>query len=101
MNQLGIIIDLAHAGLQTSYDVIEYSKDPVVVSHTACRSLFDPVNSEVRYFDNIFKQAYMKGTPKPDKPNGNINVEDDVIRMIGKKGGLIGLLTLQDRKSVV
>ena len=94
MNELGIMVDLAHAGLKTSYDVIDFSKDPVLVSHTACRSLFDPVNSKVRYFDNIFNQDFMKGVPKPDRPNGNINVEDEVMRQIGAKGGLIGFLTL-------
>ncbi len=40
MNKLGILIDLAHAGDKTSLDVIEASKDPVVITHAGARSLW-------------------------------------------------------------
>jgi membrane dipeptidase len=41
MNRLGILIDLVHAGEKTSLDAIEYSKDPVIFSHTNVRALCD------------------------------------------------------------
>ena len=39
MNRLGMIIDLAHASDKTFYDCIEYSKAPVVSTHSCCRAL--------------------------------------------------------------
>lgn len=39
MNRLGIIIDLAHTGWRTSFDVAAISEQPVVVSHSAAWSL--------------------------------------------------------------
>jgi len=40
MNRLGMLIDLAHAGDRTSLDVIEASKDPVVITHAGARALW-------------------------------------------------------------
>ena len=41
MNRLGILIDLSHCGDETVMDAIEFSKDPVVISHSNVRSLVD------------------------------------------------------------
>ncbi len=41
MNHLGLLIDLAHAGQRTSLDVIDFSSDPVIVSHANVRALCD------------------------------------------------------------
>ena len=38
-NDLGIIIDAVHAGVQTTLDAIEASEDPIIVSHTGARGL--------------------------------------------------------------
>ncbi|MEJ2543065.1 MAG: dipeptidase [Calditrichaceae bacterium] len=35
MNELGMMIDLAHVGEETFYDVIEHSSKPVIVSHSS------------------------------------------------------------------
>ena len=39
MNRLGMIIDIAHASDETFYDVIKYSKAPIVSTHSCCRAL--------------------------------------------------------------
>ena len=38
MNELGIMVDLAHSGERSSYDMIEASTEPVLLSHTGCRA---------------------------------------------------------------
>ena len=63
MNQLGMLIDTAHADSATLRDVLEHSRQPVVASHTGARSLQD------------FKRY----------------LEDDEIRAVAAGGGLIGL----------
>jgi membrane dipeptidase len=40
MNKLGILIDVSHAGDRTSLEVIEASRDPVVVTHAGARALW-------------------------------------------------------------
>lgn len=40
MNELGILIDLSHCGIQTTLDAIKYSKDPVLCNHTGARALY-------------------------------------------------------------
>ena len=63
MNKLGILIDIAHAGDQTSLDVIEASKDPVVVTHAGARALWPSLRL------------------KPD----------EVIQALAEKGGVFGV----------
>lgn len=41
MNDLGLIVDLAHCGRQTTLDACEISAAPVVASHASARGLFD------------------------------------------------------------
>jgi len=63
MNQLGMAIDLSHAGDRTALDVIEASERPVLITHAGARGLWD--------------------TPRM-KP-------DEVIRACAAAGGLIGI----------
>ncbi|MCH7948332.1 MAG: dipeptidase [candidate division Zixibacteria bacterium] len=63
MDELGIIIDLAHASEQLIEDVLEVTSRPVVVSHTG-----------------------VKGTCKRTR-----NLGDDQVRAIAEKGGLIAI----------
>ncbi|WP_236792013.1 dipeptidase [Amycolatopsis sp. GM8] len=63
MNQLGIAIDLSHAGDRTALDVIEASDKPVLITHAGARGLWD--------------------TPRM-KP-------DEVIRACAESGGVIGI----------
>ena len=39
MNRIGIIVDVAHSGLQTSMDAAKTSEKPMVASHSSCWSL--------------------------------------------------------------
>lgn len=63
MNRLGIIIDLSHLTPKSFWDVIEVTKDPVVASHSNVKRLCDHKR----------------------------NLDDDQIKAIAKKNGLIGI----------
>ncbi|MFC1493348.1 membrane dipeptidase, partial [candidate division KSB1 bacterium] len=41
LNEMGILIDLSHAGMKTMSEGIQYSKAPVVISHSGCKSLYE------------------------------------------------------------
>lgn len=41
MNRVGMIIDCTHTGYRTTMDMMEYSTDPVIFSHSNVRALFD------------------------------------------------------------
>jgi membrane dipeptidase len=40
MNKLGMLVDTAHCGDQTTLDIIETSEHPIVISHAGCRALW-------------------------------------------------------------
>jgi len=63
MNQLGMLVDLSHVGVQTFYDAINASTKPVLVSHSCVYSI----------------------CPVPR------NMNDDQIKALGKNGGVIQL----------
>ena len=62
MNRLGIVIDCAHTGYNTSMDAIAASQSPVIISHGNARSVC----------------------------NNRRNCEDDLIKAIANNGGVIG-----------
>ncbi|MEA5388032.1 membrane dipeptidase [Haloarculaceae archaeon H-GB11] len=41
VNELGGIVDLSHCGKRTTLDAIEYSEEPVAVTHATCQSVMD------------------------------------------------------------
>ncbi len=41
LNRLGVVVDLSHAGDRSFYDALETSTQPVIASHSGCRSLHD------------------------------------------------------------
>lgn len=61
MNRLGMIIDIAHASDETFYDVLEYSRAPIVSTHSCCRSL----------------------------AHHRRNMSDEMLRALADKGGVI------------
>lgn len=63
MNRVGMLIDLSHAGLKTSLEAIEASKDPVIFSHSNA----DSVVSHVR------------------------NLKNEQIKAVAEKNGVIGM----------
>ena len=62
MNRLGMIVDVSHVSDKAFYQIIEVSKAPVVATHSACRHF----------------------TPGCER-----NVDDRMIRLLAKKGGVI------------
>jgi len=63
MNRVGVIVDVAHCGWQTSLDAAKVSQRPMVASHTTSASLYKHIRS------------------KPD----------EVIRAIADTGGYVGI----------
>ena len=63
MNRVGVIVDVAHSGWQTSLEAAKVSKCPVVASHSVCCAL----------------NPHIRGKP------------DDVIRAIVERNGYIGI----------
>ena len=64
MNELGILVDLSHAGERSFYDALEVSSAPVMASHSGCRALHDH--------------------PR--------NLSDDQLRALGEQGGVVGIV---------
>jgi membrane dipeptidase len=65
MNRLGIMVDLAHCGPETTCDAIEMSALPVMISHS-----------------------------NPQTIAGSLrNKDDEAIRLLADRGGLIGMAT--------
>lgn len=62
-NKLGVIVDLAHAGMRTALEAIELSKKPVMISHANVRRLCD--------------------VPR--------NVTDEVLEALHRNNGVIGI----------
>ncbi|HSF15553.1 MAG TPA: membrane dipeptidase [Vicinamibacteria bacterium] len=67
MNARGMLIDTSHASMATMADAIETSKQPIIVSHTACES----VHHHVR------------------------NTTDENLRRLADKGGLVGICQIR------
>lgn len=66
MDEMGIVVDLSHAGAITSADAIELSRNPVIFSHAHPNALSPTVRA----------------------------VADDVLRALAAKGGVIGVTAL-------
>lgn len=64
MNRIGMVIDLSHVSDETFFDVIETTSDPVIFSHSGCRT----INPHRR------------------------NVSDEMLRALAENGGVIGIV---------
>lgn len=67
MNKLGMLIDLSHANMQTMADTITASKQPVIISHTACMDVFPNVR----------------------------NTTDANLKLLAEKGGVVGICQMR------
>lgn len=63
MNRIGMIVDISHVSDKTFYDTLAVTSKPVIASHSSCRALTD--------------------VPR--------NMTDDMIRALGRNGGVIGI----------
>lgn len=68
MNRVGMAVDVSHCGERTSFDAIEASRGPVLVTHANCRALV------------------------PRQPRGK---SDAVLRALAAKGGVVGITTVR------
>jgi len=59
MNELGMLVDLSHTGVASTFDTIEVSKRPVIFSHSNCRALND--NPRCKSDEQIKKLAAKGG----------------------------------------
>jgi membrane dipeptidase len=64
MGELGIVVDLSHAGERAFDDVLEAAERPPIASHSGCRTLFDHRR----------------------------NLTDDQLRRLAAKGGVVGIV---------
>ena len=46
MNEVGVIVDVAHSGWQTSLEAAQHSARPMVASHTTCGALYPHIRSK-------------------------------------------------------
>ena len=66
MNEMGVVVDVAHSGYRTTLDAIEASTEPILFSHSNCKALYDH--------------------PR--------NKSDEQIKALAKKGGVMGMTLL-------
>ncbi len=66
MNLLGMLVDVAHAGIQTTLDACRYSSSPVIASHAGAKGVYDHAR----------------------------NKSDDELRALADTGGLIGMVAV-------
>ncbi len=64
MNRLGMMVDVSHVSDKTFWDIIETSTKPVIATHSGCRAIAN--------------------VPR--------NLTDDMIRAIGKTGGVVNVI---------
>lgn len=62
MNRVGIMVDISHVSDSAFYDVMKLSQAPVIASHSSCRNF---------------------------TPGFERNMNDDMIKLMGEKGGVI------------
>ncbi len=67
MNKKGMLIDLSHANMETMADTIIASDDPVIISHTTCKALY----------------------------NNERNTTDENMRLLADHGGVLGMCQMR------
>jgi membrane dipeptidase len=92
MNQLGIMVDLAHCGPRSALEAVDVSTEPVIVSHTGCQALYDH-RADDTYVNVVLAQPYARGVARPRKTSP-INASDELLRAVAKKGGVVGLFVM-------
>jgi len=102
MNDLGMLIDLSHCGIQTTLDAIEASKDPVMFNHVGARTLYPPMK-RLKTDEELLAIAKKGGlvgvSAIPNQLSGNeeqgiedmLNHIDCIVKLIGVDQVAIGL----------
>ena len=92
MNKLGVMVDLAHSGEQSSFDIIAASAEPVLLSHTGCRTVYDDSTNR-GYLEKVFQQPYARGATPPTRPVSR-NASDEMLKAVAAKDGLIAIYSI-------
>lgn len=102
MNELGMLIDLSHCGIQTTLDAIEASKDPVMFNHVGARALY-PQMKRLKTDEELVALAKKGGVAGvsaiPNQLSGSaeqgiedmLNHIDYMVKLIGVDHVAIGL----------
>jgi len=93
MNELGIMVDIAHCGVRSAMDIVEASSEPVLLSHTACQGVYDD-RENGKYVDLVLKQPYAAGVTRPAGPVSARNASDELLRALAQRGGVAGLYNI-------
>ena len=93
MNELGIMVDLAHCGPRSAMDVVEASREPVLLSHTACQAVYDD-RENGKYVDLVLRQPYAQGIERPEGRVAARNASDELLRALSKRGGVAALYNI-------
>jgi membrane dipeptidase len=102
MNDLGMLIDLSHCGIQTTLDAIEASKDPVFCNHVGARALYPRMkrlktDEELKALANKGGVAGVSAIPNQLSGNAEQGIEDMLnhidymVKLIGIDHVAIGL----------
>ena len=94
MNQLGIMVDIAHCGERSALEIIAASDAPVLLSHTGCRAIYDDASND-HYLSRVLAQPYARGVRYlyPTK-TGSRNAGDAVLKGVAGSGGVVSILVL-------
>jgi len=92
MNQLGVMVDLAHCGPRSALEAAAASAEPVLISHTGCQAIFDN-RSDDTYINAVLAQPYARGVARPKRTNSR-NAADELLRAVASKGGVVGLFVI-------
>lgn len=95
MNELGMLIDLSHCGIQTTLDAIEASQDPVLCNHVGARALY-PRMKRLKTDEELLALAKKGGlagvSAIPNQLSGNEEQGiEDMLNHIGYIVKLIGV----------
>jgi len=93
MNELGIMVDIAHCGPRSAMDIIEASAEPILISHTACSAVYDD-RENAYYLDLVLAQPYASGVPRPTKPVSARNASDEILKAVAARGGVAALYNI-------
>ena len=86
------MVDIAHCGDRSALDVIEASSEPVLLSHTACRAVYDDA-ADPRYVKLVMQQPYARGVEHPKK-TGSRNASDEILRALAERDGVAAFYTI-------
>jgi membrane dipeptidase len=92
MNEIGVMVDVAHCGPRSAMEAVEASAEPVIISHTGCKAVFDDSSNET-YINAVLAQPYARGVARPRKTSPR-NAADELMKAAAGKGGLVGLFVI-------